>query len=92
MKKRLLAIAGIAIIAAISIVGYTSAEETNFTRPMNTRRGYLTREGITEGSFNKHYRNSGDMMQIMRGNGFEDMAVWMEDGIKSSLGIDILME
>ncbi|SCY22047.1 hypothetical protein [Alkaliphilus peptidifermentans] len=80
MKKRLLVIAGVTIIAATSIAGYAFAEETNFVRPMNATRGYLAQEGITERNFSNHCGNSEDMIQAMRENGFEDMIIWMEEG------------
>ncbi|SDK09297.1 hypothetical protein [Natronincola ferrireducens] len=80
MKKRLLLLAGVAIIAATSIGGYAFAEETNFVRHMNARRGYLAQEGTTKRSFSNHCRNNEDMIQTMRENGFEDMAIWMEEG------------
>ncbi|AKL96046.1 hypothetical protein CACET_c26010 [Clostridium aceticum] len=79
MKKRVVVIVSAGIIAAVSIGGYAFAQGANEKR-INDVQERVRIEGTTYRGNNNHCGNSEEMIEIMKENGFEDMAQWMENG------------
>lgn len=78
MKKGALIIASAAIVAVASIGGYAFAQGSN-RGELNNQPKAVAQETETTRN-NNHCGNSEEMTQIMKDNGFEDMAKWMEEG------------
>jgi len=78
MRKKVLIIASVAIITVASIGGYTFAQGSN-KGELNNQPKVTAQESQTTRD-NNHCGNSEEMIQIMKDNGFEDMAKWMEEG------------
>ena len=79
MKKRALIIASAAIITVASIGGYAFAQGSK-KDGLNNQPKVATQESQATRSNNNHCGNNEEMTQIMKDNGFEDMAKWMEEG------------
>ncbi|QUH20318.1 hypothetical protein [Alkaliphilus sp. B6464] len=54
--------------------------ELETTRNYNSRQKPTIQEPVVSRNNNNHCENSEEMIQIMKENGFEDMAKWMKDG------------
>lgn len=79
MKKRALIIVSAAIITVASIGGYAFAQGSN-KDGLNYQPKAVAEETETRRNYYNHCRNNEEMIQIMKNNGFEDMAKWMEEG------------
>lgn len=79
MKKRALIIASAAIITVASIGGYAFAQGSNKGELSNQPKA-IAEETETTRNNNNHCGNNEEMIQIMKDNGFADMAKWMEEG------------
>lgn len=67
------------LISTISIGGYVFAQETSEEKTSNNSEKIIMEASATMGT-NNYCGNRQEMIQIMRENGYGDMAKWMEEG------------
>ncbi|MCC5911740.1 MAG: hypothetical protein JJT76_15055 [Clostridiaceae bacterium] len=79
MKKRVLIITGIVVITIVSIGGMVFAQESTGVRVRNNPIS-MVRQSETDARGNKGCQGNGNMLEVMRENGFEDMVIYMEEG------------
>ncbi|AOY77747.1 hypothetical protein [Clostridium formicaceticum] len=77
MKKKTLVMITAALVVTISIGGYVFAQGSNGERFDSNSEKIATEESAAP---NNHCGNSEEMVELMKENGFGDMAQWMEEG------------
>ncbi|AOY76471.1 hypothetical protein [Clostridium formicaceticum] len=79
MKRKVLLMVSVAMITAVSVGGYVFAQGTSGERLSNEQEKIVIEESVPRRN-NSHCSNNEEMLQIMKENGFEDMAKRMEEG------------